>query len=44
MGECDPPFNLEEWIPSNFDIIAIGVEECMSGLCSMGVINRVPGS
>ena len=30
MGECDPPFNLEEWIPNSFDVIAIGVEECMS--------------
>lgn len=30
MGECEPPFNLEEWIPNSFDIIAIGVEECMS--------------
>ena len=30
MGECDPPFNLEEWIPNSFDIIAVGVEECMS--------------
>lgn len=30
MGECDPPFNLEEWVPDSFDIIAVGVEECMS--------------
>lgn len=30
MGECEPPFNLEEWIPNSFDIIAVGVEECMS--------------
>lgn len=30
MGECDPPFNLEEWVPNSFDIIAVGVEECMS--------------
>ena len=29
MGECDPPFNLEEWVPDSFDIIAVGVEECM---------------
>ena len=30
MGECDPPFNLEEWVPNSFDIIAVGVQECMS--------------
>lgn len=30
MGECDPPYNLEEWVPNSFDIIAIGVQECMS--------------
>lgn len=30
MGECDPPYNLEEWVPNSFDIIAMGVEECMS--------------
>ena len=30
MGECDPPFNLEEWVPNSFDLIAVGVEECMS--------------
>ena len=30
MGECDPPLNLEEWVTNSFDIIAIGVQECMS--------------
>ena len=30
MGECDPPYNLEEWVPNSFDLIAVGVEECMS--------------
>ncbi|KNB43711.1 endonuclease exonuclease phosphatase [Blastocystis sp. subtype 4] len=25
MGECDPPYNLEEWVPNSFDIIAIGI-------------------
>ena len=30
MGECDVPTNLEEWVPSSFDLIAVGVEECMS--------------
>ena len=30
MGECDPPYNLEEWVPNSFDIIAMGVQECMS--------------
>ena len=34
MGECDPPFNLEEWVPSCFDLIAVGVEECMSTIVS----------
>ena len=35
MGECDPPFNLEEWVPNSFDLIAVGVEECMSMLIYM---------
>ena len=30
MGECDPPYNIEEWIPNSFDLIAVGVQECMS--------------
>ena len=30
MGECDPPYNIEEWIPNSFDVIAVGVQECMS--------------
>ncbi len=30
MGECEIPFNLEEWIPGGFDIYAVGCEECMS--------------
>ena len=30
MEEADPPFNLEEWVPDSFDLIAVGVEECMS--------------
>ena len=29
MGECEPPYNIEEWIPHFFDLIAVGVEECM---------------
>lgn len=29
MGECDPPYNIEEWIPHYFDLIAVGVQECM---------------
>lgn len=41
MGECDPPFNLEEWVPNSFDLIAVGVEECMSRRDGNTIIVRI---